>query len=145
MPRAAPHLTHVALFVADVDATAAFYRDYAGLRIVHDRIDDGVHVAWLSESATDPAFVIVAIGMPPQSEPGFPTRFGHFGYDLHSREAVDDIAARGRAAGTLVHGPVDAGPIVGYYCMLRDPDGNMVEFSHGQSIRPGERPRRGHT
>ena len=46
------------------------------------------------------------------------------------------IAARGREAGILVQAAVDAGPIVGYLCMLRDPDGNIVEFSHGQPINP---------
>jgi len=60
----------------------------------------------------------------------------HFGYDLPSRAAVDDIARRAQAEGVLMQGPADAGPIVGYYCMLRDPDGNLVEFSHGQPINP---------
>jgi len=60
----------------------------------------------------------------------------HFGYDLPSRAAVEEIAARRRTEGVLVQGPADAGPIVGYFCMLRDPDGNLVEFSHGQPINP---------
>jgi len=135
-----PHLTHVALFVADVESTKRFYLDYVGLHVVHERVDDGVKVVWLGESAVDPDFVIVAIGVPPQAEAGFPTRFAHFGFDLSSREAVDAIAARGRAAGLLMHGPADAGSIVGYYCMLRDPDGNLVEFSHGQPIRTRDLP-----
>ncbi|MCZ6873564.1 MAG: VOC family protein, partial [bacterium] len=25
----------------------------------------------------------------------------------------------------------------GYYCGVRDPDGNMVEFSYGQPLGPG--------
>jgi hypothetical protein len=33
-----------------------------------------------------------------------------------------------------VEPPQDAGPIVGYFCIVRDPDGNWVEFSHGQSL-----------
>ena len=37
----------------------------------------------------------------------------------------------------LIDGPRDAGPIVGYYCIVNDPDGNLVEFSHGQSLGPG--------
>jgi hypothetical protein len=39
-------------------------------------------------------------------------------------------------AGILVEGPTDAGPIVGYYCIVNDPDGNPVEFSDGQSLGP---------
>jgi hypothetical protein len=64
----------------------------------------------------------------------------HFGYDLPSRAAVDEMAARAQAAGVLDQGPLEAGPIVGYFCMLRDPDGNLVEFSHGQPIDPEHLP-----
>lgn len=129
------HLTHVALFVRDVARTIDFYTRFAGLHVVHDRVDDGVRVVWLSERREDPDFVIVAIHLTP-SAPGVPPRMAHFGYDLPSRAAVDEIAARGRAEGVLEQGPLDAGPIVGYLCMLRDPDGNLVEFSHGQPINP---------
>jgi catechol 2,3-dioxygenase-like lactoylglutathione lyase family enzyme len=129
------HLTHVALFVRDAERTIDFYRRYANLHLVHDRVDGGVRVVWLSEQAEEPEFVIVAITMPP-AEASFPPRMAHFGYDLPSRAAVDAIAACARDEGALVQGPMDAGPIVGYYCMIRDPDDNLVEFSHGQPINP---------
>jgi catechol 2,3-dioxygenase-like lactoylglutathione lyase family enzyme len=128
-------LTHVALFVRDVERTIEFYSRFAGLHVVHQRVDNDVPVAWLSEQESDPRFVIVAIQMQP-ADPGFPPNMAHFGYDLPSREAVDEMAARATADGVLVQGPLDAGKIVGYYCMLRDPDGNLVEFSHGQPIDP---------
>jgi len=32
--------------------------------------------------------------------------------------------------------PVYAGPVVGYFCLVEDPDGNHVEFSYGQPINP---------
>ena len=130
-----PHLTHVALFVRDPARTVDFYQRFAGLHIVHDRVDDGVRVVWLSEREHDPEFVIVAIAMPP-AQSGVPPPMAHFGYDVPSRAAVDEIAARGATEGLLVQGPADAGAIVGYFCMLRDPDGNLVEFSHGQPINP---------
>jgi catechol 2,3-dioxygenase-like lactoylglutathione lyase family enzyme len=125
----------VALHVRDVAATVEFYRAFAGLHVVHDRVDGDVRVVWLSERAEEPDFVIVALGFAPTPE-AQPSHLAHFGYDLPSRAAVDEIAARGERAGLLVQGPLDAGPIVGYYCMLRDPDGNLVEFSHGQPIDP---------
>ena len=131
----AAHLTHVALFVRDLTRTIEFYQRFVGLHIVHDRVDDGVRVVWLSERERDPDFVIVAITLPP-GESAVPPRLAHFGYALPSRAAVDDIAARAAAADVLEQAPVDAGPIVGYLCMLRDPDGNLVEFSHGQPINP---------
>ena len=129
------HITHVALFVADAQRTVEFYERFVGLHLVHDRVDDGVRVVWLSEQEHDPEFVIVAITMAP-GQASFPPHVAHFGYDLPSRAAVDELAARGDADGVLVYAPTDAGPIVGYFCMLRDPDGNLVEFSHGQPINP---------
>jgi catechol 2,3-dioxygenase-like lactoylglutathione lyase family enzyme len=131
----AAHLTHVALFVKDTERTIEFYRRFVGLHVVHDRVDGGVRVVWLSEQSEGPEFVIVAITLSP-ADAGMPPHMAHFGYDLPSRAAVDEIAARAQAEGLLMQGPADAGPIVGYYCMLRDPDGNLVEFSHGQPINP---------
>jgi len=123
-----------------MDATIDFYQRYVGLHVVHDRSDDGVRVVWLSEKTENPTFVLVAIGEPRDSggQDSAPTLLNHLGYDLPSREAVDAIAARGEEDGILVHGPVDAGPVVGYLCMLHDPDGSIVEFSHGQPINPKE-------
>lgn len=133
----AAHLTHVALFVADVGRTIDFYKEFAGLHIVHERVDDGVRVVWLSEQESHPHFVIVAIQLQP-APPAVPPPMAHFGYDLPSRAAVDEMAVRAQAVGVLVQGPLDAGKIVGYFCMLRDPDGNLVEFSHGQPIDPAQ-------
>jgi catechol 2,3-dioxygenase-like lactoylglutathione lyase family enzyme len=132
---AQPHLTHVATRSRDVERSVDFYRRFVGLHLVHDRNDGGVRVVWLSEQAEDPHFVLVIIGIPHEEE-AERSLAEHLGYDLPSREAVDEIAARGDAEGILLQGPVDAGPIVGYFCMLRDPDGNIVEFSHGQPINP---------
>jgi len=42
---------------------------------------------------------------------------------------VDALAARARLAGILVEEPTYAGPVVGYFCMIQDPDGNLLEFS----------------
>jgi catechol 2,3-dioxygenase-like lactoylglutathione lyase family enzyme len=131
----AAHLTHVALFVAEVQRTVDFYRTFVGLHVVHDRTDAGVRVVWLSETPQEPTFVIVAIGVSP-GPPAVPPHMAHFGFDLPSRAAVDEMAARGAAAGVLAQAAADGGPIVGYYCLLRDPDGNLVEFSCGQSIKP---------
>ena len=133
---ARPHLTHVATRSRDVAKSVDFYTRFVGLHIVHDRTDEpGVRVVWLSEEPHDPHFVLVIIGIP-HEEYGERSLAEHLGYDLPSREAVVEIAARGSAEGLLLQGPVYAGPIVGYFCMLRDPDGNIVEFSHGQPINP---------
>ena len=36
--------------------------------------------------------------------------------------------------GTLVLGPRYMNPVVGYICLVRDPDGNQVEFSVEQVL-----------
>jgi len=131
----AAHLTHVALFVRDPARTIEFYRSFAGLHLVHDRTDNNVRVVWLAEKPSDPDFVIVAIGVAP-SPPASPPPMAHFGFDVCSRRAVDEIADKAKAEGVLDEAPTDGGSIVGYYCILRDPDGNLVEFSHGQPIKP---------
>jgi catechol 2,3-dioxygenase-like lactoylglutathione lyase family enzyme len=133
-----PRLTHVALRVKDLARSVAFYRTYAGLVVCHERVDDGVHVVWLAERAEDPAFVFVLIPMPHSED----ERSGvhHFGFTLESRAEVDAVASAGRAAGVLRAEPRDAGPVVGYFCILEDPDGNWVEFSFGQPINPRELP-----
>ncbi len=131
---APPHLTHVARPCADLDRTIDFYRRYCDLQVVHQRADDGVRVAWIAERA-HPEFVLVFIEMS-FDDPPPTTAARHLGYDLPSREDVDAVAARAAADGVLAEPPVDAGGVVGYYCMLRDPDGNFVEFSHGQPVGP---------
>ena len=40
-------------------------------------------------------------------------------------------------AGCLIWPPRDEPYPVGYYCGLRDPAGNNVEFSYGQPLGPG--------
>jgi catechol 2,3-dioxygenase-like lactoylglutathione lyase family enzyme len=131
-----PRLTHVALRVRDLPRSIAFYERYAGLRISHDRTDDGTRVVWLAEEPDDPSFVFVLIPMAhaEAERPGV----HHFGFSMASRPEVDAWAARARAEGLLREGPKDAGPIVGYFCIVEDPDGNWVEFSFGQSINPRE-------
>jgi catechol 2,3-dioxygenase-like lactoylglutathione lyase family enzyme len=131
-----PHLTHVALRVRDIGRSIAFYERFAGLRVCHDRIDEGTRVVWLAEEVGDPSFVFVLIPMAhaDAGEPGV----HHFGFSLASRDAVDAVAARARAEGALAAEPKYAGPIVGYYCIVEDPDRNWLEFSFGQSIKPAE-------
>jgi len=131
-----PRLTHIALRVRDLKRSVAFYEAFAGLVVCHERVDNGVHVVWLAERAEDPAFVFVLIPMPHSEDER--SAVHHFGFTLESRAEVDAIAERARAAGVLREAARDAGPIVGYFCIVEDPDGNWVEFSFGQSINPRE-------
>lgn len=134
-PRA--RLTHVALRVRDVEASIAFYRRYADLHVVHDRNDDGTRVAWLAEAEGDPSFVFVLMAMPAKPSPR-PRPVDHLGFAVASREEVDRLGRLAIEDGNLVLSPRELGPIVGYICEVADPDGNVCEFSHGQSINPRE-------
>ncbi|MEN3973629.1 VOC family protein [Emcibacter sp. SYSU 3D8] len=131
-----PSLTHIALHCEDLDASIAFYRDYCGLHISHDRADDHGRVVWMAEPGKEHQFVIVMIsgGKPHQQAEG---DFSHLGFAMESRKAVDAIAARAEAEGLLAWPPRDEAYPVGYYCGIRAPDGNVVEFSYDQPLGPG--------
>lgn len=137
-----PHLTHVALWTADIERSIEFYRKHCDLQVVHDRTEgDGGHVVWVGERPEHSRFVIVLIRRP--VEHSAPNSFAHFGFSCASRADVEARAAAGRVDGVLELEPRDAGPVVGYFCMLRDPDGNSVELSFGQTLAPRPVRRRG--
>lgn len=124
--------THVALQVRDVAASIAFYERYCGMRVIHDRTDD-FRVAWLGWGAAPHRFAIVLLQKP--YERNQPPELQHLGFAVERREEVDAVAQRALADGREVAWPPrDAGPVVGYFCGLADPDGNMIEFSHGQPL-----------
>ena len=130
-----PVLTHLALGVRDLDRTISFYRRHARLSVVHERSDGGIRVVWLAEHERDVDFVLVLFQVD-DLPPAGPTTLRHLGFAVASRAEVDEAAAAGRADGVLAIDPTYAGPIVGYFCILTDPDGNQVEFSYGQPINP---------
>lgn len=51
-----------------------------------------------------------------------------------TREAVDAAAATAEAGGFLQSSAVDLPAPIGYVCMVNDPDGNTIEFSHNQGV-----------
>jgi catechol 2,3-dioxygenase-like lactoylglutathione lyase family enzyme len=130
-----PVLTHVALGVHDLERTIDFYRRHVRLHVVHDRHDGDARVVWLSERAEEPDFVLVLFEV--HSDPGVaPSTLMHLGFAVESRDEVDAAAKAARDEDILMIPPHDAGPVVGYFCIVRDPDGNQVEFSYGQPIDP---------
>ena len=140
--------THVALPVRDLDATLDFYRKYTTLELIHERTDPetGLRSVWLANARdkTDAAarFVLVLIcGHLPseitgdiKEEYGFLTSISHLGISLDSRDDVDRIAAMAKEDGILVLGPRYMNPVVGYICIVHDPDGNQLEFSVEQVL-----------
>lgn len=134
-----PAFTHLALHVRDLDACVAFYRAYCAMEIVRERVDGGTRVVWLAEPGREREFIFVLIpGGPGRDQ--IATDYSHIGFALGSRAEVDALAARAEAAGCLAWPPRAEPYPVGYYCGVRDPDGNFVEFSYGQPLGPGSPP-----
>ena len=53
---------------------------------------------------------------------------------MNTRDEVDQIAAMAEEEGILVLGPMYRNDVVGYICLIRDPDGNNIEFSVEQVL-----------
>jgi catechol 2,3-dioxygenase-like lactoylglutathione lyase family enzyme len=124
--------THVALNAHDIDASIDFYARYARMALVHSRQEsDGTRVVWLSDR-TRPFVLVLVESKDPVENPLGP--FAHLGIGLPSREAVDERCELARTAKCLRVGPIDSGPPVGYWALIADPDGHMLEVSHGQDV-----------
>jgi len=124
--------THFTLPVSDLGASVRFFTEECGLSVVRDRREEGGATVWLGPQPApgdDPEFVLVAY----QGEVREP--LDHFGFQCDSRDAVTAIAERACVAGTLIEGPTDYGGSVGYFVVVREPSGHLVEFTHGQPLR----------
>lgn len=131
-----PTLTHVALHVPDLQACIDFYEQFCGMRIIHERAGKGSKIVWMAEPGKEHQFIFVIM-------PGGTARhlaaddYSHFGFALDSHQQVDAVARQAELAGCLIWAPREEPYPVGYYCGLRDPAGNSVEFSYGQPLGPG--------
>lgn len=119
-------LTHVALPVRSLDASVAFYAKYANMRPVHRRRG----VVWISDR-TRP-FAVVLIETSSQIKPLLP--MAHLGVGVASRAEVDRLCRDAREDECLLRAPEDSGPPVGYWGLIRDPDGHTLEIAHGQEL-----------
>jgi catechol 2,3-dioxygenase-like lactoylglutathione lyase family enzyme len=136
-----PRWTHIALRVADVDATIDWYQRFTPLSLLERREDEDGFGAWLGHpEPTDRPFILVVAQFFPGHDPfaAHPIAklapFNHIGIELPSKDDVDAIASRGGAAGCLVMEPRQMPDPIGYICMLSDPDGNLVEYSFDQGV-----------
>jgi catechol 2,3-dioxygenase-like lactoylglutathione lyase family enzyme len=127
-----PRWTHITINCSNLERSIEFYTNLCGLTIVRDRRLEGRHNVWLgplTKEGEDPLFVLVIV----QDEIRF--RLDHFGFQCDTREEVDRIAELARGQNILVEPPTDLGGIVGYFTMIRDPDGHLVEFTFGQPLK----------
>lgn len=133
--------THIALRVRDIDASIEWYERHTPLRLLERRSDEFGFGAWLGQPTTgDRPFILVLAQFFPatdpfgDSPPAVLAPFAHLGIELPTLEAIDEVAAVAEASGSLGMPPTQMPPPIGYICMVKDPDGNNIEFSFDQGV-----------
>jgi lactoylglutathione lyase len=119
-------LTHIALPVRSLEASAAFYAQYANMSVVHRRPG----VVWVSD-CTRP-FAIVLIETTGEIKPLLP--MAHLGVGVSSHDEVDRLCTLAAQNDFLARAAEQADPPVGYWALIRDPDGHTLEVSYGQDL-----------
>ncbi|MFT5351578.1 MAG: lactoylglutathione lyase [Planctomycetota bacterium] len=133
--------THLALHVNDIDKVIAWYEEFTHLSLLFKEEDEDGYGAWLGDKTQSKSpFILVLAQFFEGHDPFAPIKhptlgpFAHIGIEVPDKQGVDDIAAKAKEAGCLILGPQQMPKRIGYICFLRDPEGNMVEFSYDQGI-----------
>jgi glyoxylase I family protein len=127
---------HVALFAADVERVAAFYRDRLGLPelVRHHHPDGRLRSVWVGASASGEAaggfFAVEALDGPP----------GRAGAGFGMVALRIDAGARHRVRAALAAGGLAIERETAFTLYVRDPEGNLVGLSHHPDQAPGEAP-----
>ncbi len=136
-----PRWTHIALRIRDMNATIAWYEEFTPLRLIDRREDESGYGGWLGmPGETNNPFILVLAQFFPDKDPfanapmATLAPFAHLGMELPTKDAIDAIAEKARAADCLGMPPTMMPPPIGYITMLNDPDGNTVEFSWDQGV-----------
>ena len=119
-------LTHIALPVRSLKESVAFYEAYANMHVVHSRPG----VAWVSDR-TRP-FAIVLLETSSEIHPLLP--MAHLGVCVSSRAEVDRLCELAVQSHCLAREAEQMEPPVGYWALIRDPDGHTLEVSYGQDL-----------
>jgi catechol 2,3-dioxygenase len=121
-------VSHVHLWVADLERSLAFYRDLLGLHVTHDMREEppGREVVFLSASDYHHH---VALARRPGATPAPPTAAGlfHFALLYPTRRDLALILRRLQEADYAIDGIRDYGP--SEVVNVRDPDGIGVELA----------------
>jgi catechol 2,3-dioxygenase-like lactoylglutathione lyase family enzyme len=122
-------LDHLVLSVADIDATASFYRDVLGMEVVEFPVADGTRRKALRFGAQKIDLHTAAAPFKPHAANPTP---GSADLCLLTKTPLADWQSHLHAAGIAIEaGPIArtgaTGPLMSIY--LRDPDGNLIEVS----------------
>jgi lactoylglutathione lyase len=124
--------THITAVVSELERSIEFYTSFCGLSLLLDRRKQGGSTVWLGYEPTGgeyPTFILVLM------KGEVKNLMEHLGFQCDSREQVDAIAAEAERRNILVDPPTDTGGAVGYWTVVRDPDGHQVEFTFGQPLK----------
>ena len=135
-----PEWHHVLFKVKDADQSIRFYSEYLGMGAVLDQKDgDGKRWVWMrfSENPYAPLLVFVEETQL-KTTAGVAHSLQHFSFRLTDMKPVEEISAKAKAGNCLKEPANYGGHMKGYFCVVSDPDGNLLEFSYQVSPKPGQ-------
>ena len=129
-----PRMTHICLSVANLEDSVRFYQRYCQMEIIEDRSFSGEGSVYLSEAGKK-ADLILQIKSGGAHQTLADNDETHIGFTVESREVVDVLASMAKAEGVMLYEPGEYLPNA-YFCGIKDPNGNCVEFGFGQHAPP---------
>src|SRR5581483_3521692 len=114
-------LSHVGLFVRDIEAMEAFYRDFMGMTVTK-RNASGRAVFLSADPAAEDHEIALMAGRPEDEEPKL---IQQISMEVGLLDDVRDFWQRATAAGYRIQRVVSHASAVG--CYFYDPEGNPVE------------------
>ncbi len=127
-----PDWHHVLFKVKDADLSIRFYSEYLGMGAVLDQKDaDGARWVWLrfSENPNAPYFVLLEDSSL-KKNPVVAKSLQQFSFRLPDLKPVEEISTKGKKDKCLVEAASYGGHLRGYFCVVSDPDGNLLEFAY---------------
>jgi lactoylglutathione lyase len=135
-----PEWHHVLFKVQDADNSIRFYSEYLGMGAVKDQRDsDGNRWVWLrfAENPYAPMFVLMEDAHVKKATAPAPASLQSFCFRLPDLKPVEEISAKAKNDNCLVEPAIYGGHMRGYFCVVSDPDGNLMEFSYLLSPKTG--------
>jgi catechol 2,3-dioxygenase-like lactoylglutathione lyase family enzyme len=129
-----PRLTHICLHVKELDDCVRFYSGYCKLIVLDERVNDGEGSVYMAE-AGNKREIVFQLKTGGDNLELTDADDSHFGFSVESRQAVDEIANRAREDNILFFEPDEYLPGA-YFCGVKDPNGNCVEFGYGHRVPP---------
>jgi lactoylglutathione lyase len=130
--------THIALPSSDIDKSIEWYQRFTPLELLDRREDADGYGAWLGHrDQVDTPFILVLVSFFHDQDKGpqpIMAPFAHIGIEVTSRAGRSRRPRRGEVESCLAWPPTEMPPPIGYICALKDPDGNMIEFSYDQGV-----------